>query len=62
MPRPRLIQEDTRVYNLVLGESVFGQLHQMAFDQSREQGKMVSVAQLIREAIERYLEETDTGR
>ena len=30
MPRPRLIQEDTRVYNLVLGESVFGQLHQMA--------------------------------
>jgi len=62
MPRPRLIQEDTRVYNLVLGESVFGQLHQMAFDQSREQGKMVSVAQLIREAIERYLDETDTGR
>lgn len=62
MPRPRLIQEDTRVYNLVLGESVFGQLHQMAFDQSREQGKMISVAQLIREAIERYLDETDTGR
>jgi len=62
MPRPRLIQEDTRVYNLVLGESVFGQLHQMAFDQSREQGKMISVAQLIREAIERYLNETDTGR
>ena len=62
MPRPRLIQEDTRVYNLVIGESVFGQLHQMAFDQSREQGKMISVAQLIREAIERYLNETDTGR
>ena len=62
MPRPRLIQEDTRVYNLVLGESVFGQLHQMAFDQSREQGKMVSVAQLIREAIERYLDETNAGR
>ena len=62
MPRPRIIQEDTRVYNLVLGESVFGQLHQMAFDQSREQGKMISVAQLIREAIERYLNETDTGR
>jgi len=62
MPRPRLIQEDSRVYNLVIGESVFGQLHQMAFDQSREQGKMISVAQLIREAIERYLNETDTGR
>ena len=62
MPRPRLIQEDTRVYNLVLGESVFGQLHQMAFDQSRAEGKMISVAQLIREAIERYLNETDTGR
>ncbi len=62
MPRPRLIQEDTRVYNLVLGESVFGQLHQMAFDQSREQGKMISVAQLIREAIERYLDETNAGR
>ena len=62
MPRPRLIQEDTRVYNLVLGESVFGQLHQMAFDQSREQGKMISVAQLIREAIERYLDETNSGR
>ena len=62
MPRPRLIQEDTRVYNLVLGESVFGKLHQMAFDQSREQGKMVSVAQLIREAIERYLDETNAGR
>ena len=62
MPRPRLIQEDTRVYNLVLGESVFGQLHQMAFDKSREQGKMVSVAQLIREAIERYLDETNAGR
>lgn len=62
MPRPRLIQEDTRVYNLVIGESVFGQLHQMAFDQSREQGKMISVAQLIREAIERYLDETNAGR
>ena len=62
MPRPRLIQEDTRVYNLVLGESVFGQLHQMAFDQSREEGKMISVAQLIREAIARYLDETDTRR
>jgi len=62
MPRPRLIQEDTRVYNLVLGESVFGQLHQMAFDQSREQGKMISVAQLIRDAIERYLDETNAGR
>lgn len=62
MPRPRLIQEDSRVYNLVIGESVFGQLHQMAFDQSRQEGKMISVAQLIREAIERYLDETNTGR
>ena len=62
MPRPRIIQEDTRVYNLVIGRSVFEQLHQMAFDQSREQGKMVSVAHLIREAIERYLNEADTGR
>jgi len=62
MPRPRVIEEDTRVYNLVIGESMFGQLHQMAFDQSRQQGKMVSVAHLIREAIERYLDETDTGR
>ncbi len=62
MPRPRLIQEDTRVYNLVIGRSVFEKLHQKAFDQSREQGKMVSVAHLIREAIERYLNEADTGR
>lgn len=62
MPRPRIIQEDTRVYNLVIGRSVFEQLHQKAFDQSREQGKMISIAHLIREAIERYLDEADTGR
>jgi hypothetical protein len=46
MPRPRLIEEDKRVYNLVLGETMFGELHQIAFDQSKQQGKMVSVAQL----------------
>ncbi len=62
MPRPKVIEEDKRVYNLVLGETMFGQLHQIAFDQSRQTGKMVSVAHLIRLAIERYLDETDTGR
>ena len=62
MPRPRIIQEDTRVYNLVIGRSVFEQLHQKAFDQSREQVKMISIAHLIREAIERYLDEADAGR
>jgi malonyl CoA-acyl carrier protein transacylase len=62
MPRPRLIEEDKRVYNLVLGETMFGELHQIAFDQSKQQGKMVSVAQLIREAITRYLDETNTRR
>ncbi len=41
---------------------MFGQLHQMAFEQSKAQGKMVSVAHLIREAIERYLNEADAGR
>ena len=62
MPRPRIIQEDTRVYNLVFGRSGCEQLHQQAFDQSREQGKMISIAHLIREAIERYLDEADAGR
>ena len=60
--RPRIIKEEKRNYQLVIGESMFGQLHQMAFEQSKAQGKMVSVAHLIREAIERYLNEADAGR
>ena len=62
MPRPHVIKVETRIYNLLLAERVFGELHQRAFDESKRQGKMVSVAHLIREAIERYLDNEVNAR
>lgn len=56
MPRPHVIKEETRIYSLLLAERMFSELHQRAFDESKRQGRMVSVAHLIRKSIERYLD------
>ena len=62
MPRPHVFKEDARMYNLLIPQRVYDLLQQEAFDLSKQSGKMVSVAHLIREALEIYVDETNLRR
>ena len=62
MPRPVTIKEDARVFSLLLPQRLYESLQQEAFDPSKQSGKMVSVAHLIREALETYVDETNLRR
>jgi len=62
MPRPNVIKEDARMYNLLIPQRVYDVLQQEAFDLSKQSGRMVSVAHLIREALEIYVDETHLRR
>ena len=62
MPRPHVIKEDARMYNLLIPQRVYDILQQEAFDLSKQSGRMVSVAHLIREALETYVDETNLRR
>lgn len=62
MPRPRLMQEESHVYSASLPLSVYSLLQAEAHNLSKQSGKQISVAHLIREALEMYLNETNLGR
>ena len=51
MLRPNVIKEDARMYNPLIPQRVYDILQQEAFDLSKQSGRMVSVAHLIREAL-----------
>tara|TARA_R100000988_G_scaffold99943_1_gene69812 strand:+ start:309 stop:518 length:210 start_codon:yes stop_codon:yes gene_type:complete len=62
MGRPHKILEPTKTYNLLLKESQYDRLAYMAHHMQKTSREQVAVADLIRDAIEAYLnalEETD---
>lgn len=62
MPRPNKILEPTKTYNLLMTQQQYNKLMIHAHEQQRHSLEQVAVADLIREAIDIYieaLEETD---
>ena len=62
MPRPNKILEPTKTYNLLMTQQQYNKLLIHAHEQQRYSREQVAVADLIREAIDIYieaLEETD---
>lgn len=56
MPRPNKILEPTKTYNLNLKISQYERLSKIALSESSIHNQQVSVADLMREAIEIYLD------
>ena len=56
MPRPAKINEPTKTYNLLMKQVQYDKLEQYAHEMQRRSLEQVSVADLIRDAIELYLE------
>jgi len=56
MPRPFKIQEKTKSYNLLLTVNQFDRLSKHAHAMHKKAGEQVSVADLIREAIDTHLD------
>ena len=56
MGRPHKILEPTKTYNLLLKESQYDRLAYMAHHMQKTSREQVAVADLIRDAIEAYLE------
>lgn len=56
MPRPNKILEPTKTYNLLMTVSQYNKLSVYSRDMTRRSLEQVSVADLIRDAIEVYLE------
>jgi hypothetical protein len=56
MPRPNKILEPTKTYNLLMTVSQYDKLSVYSRDMTRRSLEQVSVADLIRDAIEVYLE------
>jgi|TARA_E500000318_G_C3434539_1_gene162497 hypothetical protein len=56
MPRPNKILEPTKTYNLLMTVSQYDKLSVYSHDMTRRSLEQVSVADLIRDAIEVYLE------
>lgn len=63
MPRPNKILEPTKTYNFNLKTDHFDRLSKIAHNESAIHNQQVSVADLIRESIEVYLDalEEDDG-
>ena len=55
MPRPNKIQEETKTYNLLMTVEQYDKLSKTAHDRQRTELEQVSVADLIREAIDIYI-------
>lgn len=55
MPRPNKIQEETKIYNLLMTVEQYDKLYKTAHDRQRTELEQVSVADLIREAIDIYI-------
>lgn len=62
MPRPNKINEETKTYNLMMTVDQYDRLAEIAKDMQKRSLEQVSVADLIRDSIDIYLEalEEDT--
>jgi len=56
MPRPNKILEPTKTYNLLMKEEQFDKLAYVAHEMQKTSLEQVAVADLIRDAIDIYLE------
>jgi len=59
MPRPNKILEPTKTYNLLMKEEQYARLSKIAHDMQKRSLEQVAVADLIRDAIDIYLEALD---
>ena len=59
MPRPNKILEPTKTYNLLMKQTQYDKLEKYASDMQRKSLEQVAVADLIREAIDVYIEVLD---
>ena len=62
MPRPNKIQEETKTYNLLMTVEQWDFLSKAAPDKQRTELEQVSVADLIREAIDIYIQVIEAER
>ena len=62
MPRPNKIQEETKTYNLLMTVEQYDKLSKTAHDRQRTELEQVSVADLIREAIDIYIQVIEAER
>ena len=56
MPRPNKILEPTKTYNLLMKQTQYDKLERYASDMQQKSLEQVAVADLIRDAIDIYLE------
>jgi|TARA_E500000318_G_scaffold5716_1_gene5907 predicted DNA-binding protein len=56
MPRPNKILEETKTYNLLMTVEQWDKLSKMSHEQTKTSLEQVSVADLIREAIDIYIQ------
>ena len=56
MPRPNKIEEDTKSYNLLMTQDQWDKLSHMAAEFQNTSIEQVSVADLIRESIDAYID------
>ncbi len=55
MPRPRTICEPTRSYNLLIPASDLDTVYTLSVKQTKETGRHVTMAEVIRKAVRLYL-------
>ena len=55
MPRPRTICEPTRSYNLLIPEADLDKVYSISVKETRENGRHVTMAEIIRKAVRQYL-------
>ena len=55
MPRPNKIKEPTTTYNFNISKRAYKHLQWMAHEQTKFRGEQVSVADIIRDAVDEYL-------
>jgi len=56
MPRPNKILEPTKTYNLLMKEEQYDKLAHIAHQMQKSSYQQVSVADLIRESVDIYIE------
>jgi hypothetical protein len=56
MPRPNKILEPTKTYNLLMKEEQYDKLAYIAHQMQKSSYQQVSVADLIRESVDIYIE------
>lgn len=62
MPRPNKILEPTKTYNLLMKQDQYDRLSKHAQDMQKVSIEQVAVADLIRDAIDVYIEVLDEER